>query len=371
MRHFFITGATGAVGSAFLKRITARQERATLLIRAETPVKAQDRLKNHVSLCGIPRHTAEHIDAACGDLYKPNLGLSRTAYEALSRTCTHIVHCAGNVHMNLPLPEARRQTLAMTQGVLGLLASSTAARKMEFVSTVGVAGHTAGEVPEDWLVHAREYRNSYEAAKAEGEDIVRAKAAAGLPITVHRPSMVVGDSRSGETISFQVFYYLCEFLSGSRSYGMLPRVRGMRLDIIPADYVAAVLDVSSTDEGAYAPILHACSGKAGSIELEELIQRVRQCFLKNGRKLPPIRTLPISIFRMVLRLMKPLLPPKQQRALAALPYFLSYLKEEQCFGNTFTRHYMKKGGFDLPDVHGYLETVLQYYVSTHRQHRTN
>ena len=141
----------------------------------------------------------------------------------------------------------------------------------------------------------------------------------------------------------------------------------MRLDIIPADYVAAVLDVSSTTNGARLPILHACSGKAGAIQLEQLAKRVRRFFIDSGRNLPPIRVLPVPLFKLVLRCLKPLLPPKQQKALGALPYFLSYLKEEQFFVNTSTQRFMKANDIDLPKVDEYLETVLQYYISAHRR----
>ena len=48
-----------------------------------------------------------------------------------------------------------------------------------------------------------------EAAKAEAERAVWSEGA-GLPITVHRPSMVVGEAQNGRVIHFQVFYHLCE-----------------------------------------------------------------------------------------------------------------------------------------------------------------
>ena len=75
---------------------------------------------------------------------------------------------------------------------------------------------------------------------------------AGLPATVHRPSMVVGDLRTGKVIHFQVFYYLAEFFSGLKTWGVVPRTAGIRLDIIPSDYVARGLHLSSSRQAPLA-----------------------------------------------------------------------------------------------------------------------
>ena len=369
MRHYFITGATGVVGSALLEKILTRMAQVTILIRADTEASAHDRMKSVVGHCAIPAHAARFIRVIRGDLCRPHLGVSTSDYRHLTNSCTHIIHCAGNVHMNLSLAEARRQTLSMTNGVLELMAASDAAKKMEFVSTVGVAGRMRGKLSETWCNHPRTFHNSYEAAKSESEQLVREGMASGLPITVHRPSMVVGNSRTGKTIAFQVFYYLCEFICGGHSHGILPRFNGMRLDIIPSDYVAALLEASSLTGDSHGPILHSCSGRTGSIELASLVEKVRKCFVQSGRRLPPVRFLPVPLFKMALAVMKPLLPPKRKRALGALPYFLSYLEEKQYFDNTMTKQFSQSNDIDLPKVDEYLEKVLQYYLSTcHKRH---
>lgn len=363
MRHYFLTGGTGVVGSAFLRRMVSRQERVTLLLRAENPAKADERLARLLTFCAAGPEAARKIDVVAGDLYAPRLGLAEDAYRQVVDNCTHLVHCAGNVHMNLPLSEARRQTLAMTHGILELLESSRAARKLEFVSTVGVAGCTPGELPEQWLDHPRRFHNSYEAAKAEAEELVRAKIAAGRPITVHRPSMVVGEARTGKTIAFQVFYYLCEFFSGSRSHGFLPAVDGMQLDIVPADYVARVLDWSSSRQEPSPTILHLCAGPLGALPLSRMIAEVRRIFSAHGRQLPALKELPLPLCRLALRLIQPLIPPRDRRALGAMPFLFAYLKEAQTFGNTRTRALLAADGIELPEVEEYFDRVVGYYLA--------
>ncbi len=360
-----MTGATGVVGSAFLQRIAARCERTTLLIRGENQNEVNRRLEKLLNFCRVSPQAAAKIDAVAGDLYAPNLGLEPSQYNHLAGMCTHIVHCAGNVHMNLPMEEARRQTMKMTQGILSLMKDSSQIEKMEFVSTVGVGGHTPGEIPETRITHRRSFRNSYEAAKAEAEEAVHKEIEAGRPITVHRPSMVVGDSISGRNISFQVFYYLCEFLCGTRTYGFIPRPGKLKLDIIPADHVAKVLDWSSRKgpKTPAPPILHICSGPEMAIELNQLIRKARQIFKKNGRRLPLIKKVPVNLLQFLLSIARPFIPPRQRRSIDALPYFFAYLKENQTFGNRNTYHLLAADGIKIPKPWEYLEPVLNYYLS--------
>src|SRR5262249_47879396 len=163
----------------------------------------------------------------------PFLGLDRPSYERLSREVTHVVHAAGNVKLNRPLEEARRSAVDAAGHVVSFVDACRACggfQKLRFLSTVGVVGKMPGTVPERAFPEARAFRNSYEAAKAEAETFLLEHMARGLPATVHRPSMVVGDSRDGRIIQFQVFYHLCEFLSGRRTAGVIPGARDIRLD---------------------------------------------------------------------------------------------------------------------------------------------
>ena len=80
--------------------------------------------------------------------------------------------------------------------------------------------------------------------------------------------MVIGDSASGRVIHFQVFYHLCEFLSGRRTCGLLPDFGGFKLDVVPADYVAAAIGASIASPEASGRILHLCSGPARALALD-------------------------------------------------------------------------------------------------------
>ncbi len=227
---------------------------------------------------------------------------------------------------------------------------------------MGVAGRLAGLVPEDWITKPRSFHNTYEQAKAEAEAFIAKKIEEGLPITVHRPSMVVGDSKSGKIIHFQVFYHLCEFLSGRRTQGFVPRLQDVQLDTVPVDYVAAVIVRSSNFPEWAGEILHHCSGPDHALEISFLRQMVCRAFTDNGIQLPRPVIVPLIIFKKSIPLLKPFVSSMTKRALSTLPFFFVYLEEKQSFANTDTQKLLASEGVSMPKPEEYLKAVLRYYM---------
>ena len=76
----------------------------------------------------------------------------------------------------------------------------------------------------------------YERSKYEGEQLVQA-AKAEFPVSVFRPSMVVGDSKTGAIKTFNTFYFpLRLYLTGKMRF--MPVSRSLRINMVPVDYVA-------------------------------------------------------------------------------------------------------------------------------------
>jgi long-chain acyl-CoA synthetase len=110
------------------------------------------------------------------------------------------------------------------------------ARSAGDISTAYVAGEHTGQFNEDDLDVGQRFRNAYEQSKFEAESLVASRRAR-LPITVLRPSIVVGESDSGWTTSFNVVYWpLRAFSRGA--YLALPARREAPVDVVPVDYVA-------------------------------------------------------------------------------------------------------------------------------------
>lgn len=374
MSHkYFVTGATGAVGSALIPFLLKdRNNQIWIVIRGDSNQKVKERFEELIIFWELSIKDAEDVRLRViplkGDTDLPFFDLPETTYAKVARECTHIIHSAGVVRMNLPLETARQHAMTSTENIVKLALACKAAgnpiKKIEFVSTVGVGGCLPGVLQEKWITTPRKYHNTYEQSKAEAEDYLKEQMELHqLPVTVHRPSMVVGDSLSGKIIHFQVFYHICEFLSGRRSLGLLPTFGDMRLDTVPVNYVAEVLHWSSLQSNSTGKILHICSGAKDAITLNELQKLVREKMLQNQMKLPRLKSLPVSIFVILLKIVGIFLNEISKRALKTVPVFLNYLKDYQGFDNLQTRQFLDTlGGPKLADKNHYLFLVLNYYL---------
>jgi thioester reductase-like protein len=228
MGEVLLTGATGFVGRELLARFLDRDEgHVHALVRASDDDEAAARLPAH-----------ERMSVWAADIERPGLGLSARSTDELAERVSTVVHCAASVSFSLGLEESRQVNVGGT-GRMVDLARRCARRgdgldRFSYVSTAYVAGAHSGTFGEDNLDVGQRFRNPYERSKFEAERLVQS---AGLPAQVLRPSIVVGDSRTGWTSSFNVLYPpLRAFAHGA--IPALPARRGAPVDVVPVDYVA-------------------------------------------------------------------------------------------------------------------------------------
>jgi thioester reductase-like protein len=367
MNKVFLTGGTGVVGSAVARALLDEPGvRIELLMRGRSDEDVLERLHllwRYWNLADA--QVTARVAAVRGDAALPRFGLDPAQFEQIAAECTRIIHCAASVRMNLPLAEARASALGAAANVLQLarLCQRTGhLEKVEILSTVGVAGKRPGVLPERWVTEAREFHNTYEQAKAEAEALAARAVVEGLPVTVHRPSMVVGDSKTGEVKSFQIFYHLVEYLSGRRTFGVFPTFGETKLDIVPVDYVANAVVWSSLNQETVGRILHLCAGPEESLRLDEMQARVRAAFVAAGVRVPKRISVSPGTLRAALPVIQALLSRPRRRALSTLPIFLAYLAGSQGFANIETRKLLDSARIGLPPVDSYLGRVLERYL---------
>lgn len=370
MRQVLLTGATGVVGSSLVP-LLLQEERARLflVVRARSPEHLQDRARQLLHFWGLDETDPALETRLCwlqGDVCQPRLGLDERTFERLASEVTHVIHAAGNVKLNQSLDDARASALGAAREVAQLCRLSQSRgsfQKLDYISTVGVAGRMPGMIPERPLHEPRSFRNTYEQAKAEAETYLLEEHEKGLPTTIHRPSMVVGNSETGKVISFQVFYHLCEFLSGRRTEGMIPEVGEAVLDLVPCDFVARAIAIASGDPETAGRVLHLSSGLQ-SVSLQAVVDGARRAFQSRGWTLPVLRAVTLSEFRAALPQLASQASADQRRVLQTYPYFLAYLGDRQIFDNCQTREFLRMHGCELPDVEQHLPTLLHAYAAS-------
>jgi thioester reductase-like protein len=226
MGAVLLTGATGFVGTEILSRFLERGDRHIFaLVRAENDDQAAVRLPAH-----------DRLTAVAGDIQQTELGLADETRELLRREVTTVVHCAASVSFDLPLEESRAVNVDGSRRMLEFARSCERLERFSYVSTAYVAGEPGGLFREDELAVGQRFRNPYERSKFEAELALRSEGR-DLPLQILRPSIVVGDSSTGRTSSFNVLYGpLKAFARGA--VPAIPARRDAPVDIVPVDYVA-------------------------------------------------------------------------------------------------------------------------------------
>ena len=182
-----------------LARYLERTDRDVVaLVRAADEPAAAERIDGVLSDLFGRRASryAGRVQALPADLTAPGLGLEPAAADALAASVSDVIHAAASVSFDLPLQEAREINVQGTGRMLELAGRVGGLRRFAYVSTAYVAGTHEGTFSEADLDVGQGFRNSYERSKHEAESLVRAHAGR-LPVTILRPSIVVGDRRSG------------------------------------------------------------------------------------------------------------------------------------------------------------------------------
>jgi thioester reductase-like protein len=246
--HVLLTGATGLLGRRLLRRLLASGRRVAVLVRDAPAAPAAERVRELLASWSDARAAPPTVLA--GDLCAPGLGLSVTDRGWLACRCRSAVHAAADVSFRSRSDGGPWAT--NVDGTRRLLELCAAAGVSEFhhVSTAFVCGDRAGPVREDELDCGQRFHNDYERSKFEAERLVRASR---LRATVYRPSVIVGDSRTGRTSAYHGFYRFLELADrlaslvpaeaadapGKRLLPLrLPLTGDERRDLVPVDWVA-------------------------------------------------------------------------------------------------------------------------------------
>ena len=302
MTQVLLTGATGLIGSEFLRRLLTWDPDGgvTLLVRPKGPRSAQARVVGLLGQLfpGMPSTTgiASRIRIVEGSLQADRLGLSSAAFGELASTLTSIYHVGADVRFDLPLEDARETNVKGTGRVLELALAASRRGQLErfhHVSTFA-AGRIDGAswIPEAPPVLDRGFRNTYEQSKAEAEALVL-ESSREVPVTIHRAGIVLGDSRTGWTSKFDTFYMLIRLLledptilAGSHR---IPLPRAL-LNALPVDFVAdALYALGHLRRGPSGEIFHHTAGPRATTTIEGVrlaSHWYREYMLRTGQTAP-------------------------------------------------------------------------------------
>ncbi len=250
MTALLMTGFPGFLGSALLPRLLARPERAG--VRALCVVQPQHLKTARQRLSDIEQahpDIAGRTELVTGDITRRGLGIDPVHAELLDQV-TEVWHLAAVYDLAVAKRVAQRVNVDGTARVLEFCAARAGFERLQYISTCYVSGRHHGVFTEDDLDVGQRFHNHYESTKFEAEQLVRDAMAGGLPATIYRPGIVVGDSRTGETQKFDGPYFVARFLRRQPlPVAALPAVDPqVKASLVPRDFVIAAMDQLSVLE---------------------------------------------------------------------------------------------------------------------------
>ncbi len=244
----FLTGFPGFIGTRLVERLITPETQFYLLVQPHLIDQAIEEIEQIAEFTTTP---LENFVIVQGDITLPQLGIPDADLETIQFETTDVFHLAAAYDLGISKDAAFRINLQGTKNVNDLVCSLKDLRRYNYVSTCYVAGKRQGRIDETDLEHKAGFRNYYEETKYLAEIEVE-QLKSHLPVTIYRPSVVVGDSGTGETTKYDGIYYLIQYL---RKAAFLLRVvnvgnQDVRLNLVPVDFVVDAIAALSHDPEA-------------------------------------------------------------------------------------------------------------------------
>lgn len=359
MNNILVTGATGVVGSELLRLLLLNSKnKIILLMRGKKP---EERLQSVFSFLELDYNEYKNrIEIINSSIESENFNLTKSTFEVLAKSLGQIYNCAANVNLTQDYRIAKLEADQSFKNLEQLLLINRNI-KLDHVSTVGVKGKRKAGLTEDKIDLNHDFFNSYEAVKAYLEVQTYKLMSEGYLITIHRPSMVVGNSVSGKIIHFQIFYFLLRLISGELTFGFIPPILNLKLDTVSSDFVAKLIVQSSLDKNSIGKIIHQCSGPEISLSLGEILEIYNNISvqLNKPRRKPVV--LPKIVFYCISHLIKRFpLSSKWKTRIELFPQLLDYASQEQVFLNDTTKRTYQHLKWMHPN--DYLPQTMQFYL---------
>jgi thioester reductase-like protein len=342
----FLTGFPGFIAGRLVARLATPETQFFLLVQPQFLEKAAQEVEKIAAETNIPLENFALIE---GDITRENLGISEEDLETVTAETTDVFHLAAIYDLAVEKDLAYRVNVEGTRKVNELVKKMPRLKRYNYVSTCYVAGKRTGEILETELEHDAGFRNYYEETKYFAEVEVE-KLKDALPVTIFRPSVVVGDSRTGETAKYDgiysVIFYLRKFPALLRLINVGNKL--VRLNLVPVDFVVEGIAALSKDEAAVGKTVALAD--PNPLSTEEICNALAEAM--TGKK--SVITPPAKFIEWSLNL--PFSPP-----LTGLPHYgVPYFFLVQTYDTDISENLLKAHGIACPSFATYAKNLVKF-----------
>lgn len=347
-----ITGVTGFIGGELLRYIRKvdRDRDVYVIIRPKHNQTAQQRLDALVEewrrFFVVPPDILAKVHIIEGSLF-----------DIKTLDLKHIdlfFHSAADTDMGLPLSTSRIANLFSTQKALNLARGAKTLGKFIHFSTAFVAGKNCGLIKDG--DRGERFNNWYEFTKLEAEYCV---AASDLPYLILRPSIVVGDSRTGYVRKLKVLYTVWR----AWLTGQVPRApigRKTLVDCVPIDYVVQASWALANNRQCVNDTVQLVAGD-GALDPVDALYLASEVFVKPPGKLVPTWVAKLAASRVGKHFTTHGLKQILEIFYVHLPYLGS---KNRVFSDQKARNLLASSHLTCPPASSYCRTLLQFCKDT-------
>ena len=365
----FLTGATGFLGTEVASElIWTTDEDIYVLVRGRDTKEALHRLKTFwYDQKEIYQEIGRRIIPLAGDFTRPDLGLAPSVISMLRGRISRIYH----VGAETGIQKSRRELMTVNRrGTACLLRfarmidAGGSLRRFIFVSTAYTAGLRTGRILETDPLPEK-YATYYEESKGLAEKLVRSY---GLPYTIFRPGMIVGNSENGRIRNFNTIYYVLKLMLQGK-LGVIPVSEDQKLNIVPVDYVAeAIVKISLMDqaENACFHLTPSEEMKPTAGELADMVRTWAEDHLQ--LKLARPRFVPLPALKKAGLTHNRKRAEKKKNMVSNLTALMPYFYDDHIFDRTGTDRLLGPYQMEWRD---YLDPLLTYACRHNFLHQTD
>ncbi|MEZ3143900.1 SDR family oxidoreductase [Halobaculum sp. MBLA0143] len=347
-----VTGFPGFLGSALIPRLLARGEGPTVcLVQSHHREAAEARVPELLAAAARRGGSddPDQLRLVEGDITEPDLGLGDER-ERLQSVST-VYHFAAVYDLAVSRELGEAVNVDGTRHVVDF-AEDAGVSRLHYASTCYVSGRYDGVFTEDHLREGQSFNNHYEATKYRAEVLVREAMEAGLPATVYRPAIVVGDSDTGATEKFDGPYYFLRLLDAQPSaLSVLPALPGAartELNVVPRDFVVDAITELSGRADTVGETFQLCDPAPPTVS--QFVQTLAGALGHRAVTLPAPKS---AVVRGVRAL--------ADRGVTAEPATVDYFDHPTRYANPATQRALADTGVTCPRFESYVDALVEFY----------
>ena len=344
-----ITGYPGFITSRLVESLMSRTPKTdfTFVVQSQFAAMAREKLEAQAS---AHKDYSGKVHVVVGDITHATLGLDVAPYKALQKKIGVVWHLAAIYDLAVPEEAAYRVNVLGTKHVLDFCEGCKSFARLNYISTCYVAGQRIGRIFEDELDEGQTHNNHYESTKFWAEMEVQRRLDA-VPSIIMRPSIVVGDSKTGETAKYDGPYYLLKFIKRMPKWAPFPRIgtADPQVNIVPVDFVVAAAIELALSPGLEGQVFQLADPHP--MTASEIVDLSLGCL----DRAPSKGVIPVGLVGAALR------SDSMEEAIGMPREVVNYFTHDASYDTRNTDAALASGPVRCPHLSSYMQTLIDYF----------